>query len=274
MSKVGENMDNAKPMPLLLIEDDVAMCRQFIDCADKRTDVSFIGITGHSDEGIKLVKDRLPEGVILDLELNWGKGSGIEFLKELNAAEICFRPIIVVTTRNRSELVHETLHEYGVEWIFCKKQQGYSPEMVINHLLSLRPFLHTEQRSNIPPELRTLETPEETRNRLINRIHTELNTIGISPRFKGSPYIREAIFLLISKAKNDSEMVFHDVAIKFDTRYNNVIRNIQAAIHDSWKNTDAETLETHYKAHVRSSTGVPSPTEFIHYYADKISKTM
>jgi len=267
-------MDNAKPMPLLLIEDDVSMCRKFMECANKRIDITFVGMTGRSDEGIKYVTDRLPEGVILDLELNWGRGSGLEFLKELNKANLSLRPIVVVTTRNRSELVHETLHEYGVEWVFCKKQQGYSPEMVINHLLSLRPALHTVQRGDLPPEYLTLETPEELRTRIVQRIDAELNQIGLSPGFKGTPYIREAIFILISKEKGESEMVFHDVAAKFETRYNNVVRNIQAAIHDAWRHNDIEMLEKHYKAHIRDKSGVPSPTEFVHYYADKIRMTM
>lgn len=267
-------MANDKPMPLLLVEDDVSTCRKFLDCSRHRNDISFVGMTGYSDEGIRFVKDRLPEGIILDLELNWGRGSGLEFLKELNASGLAFRPIVVVTTRNRSELVHESLHEYGVEWVFCKKQQDYSPEMVINHLLSLRPFLHSVDRSGLPSDLRTMETPEELRIRVMQRIDAELNVIGISPRFKGSPYIREAIFLLISKDKNESEMVFHDIAVHFKNNYNNVIRNIQAAIHFAWKNTDIETLEQNYKARIRSDLGVPSPTEFIHYYADKIRTTM
>lgn len=267
-------MENEKPMSLLLIEDDVATCREFVDYANKRTDITFIGMTGYSDEGMKYVKARLPEGVILDLELNWGRGSGLEFLKELNKSSLSFRPIVVVTTRNRSELVSETIHEHGVEWVFCKKQHGYCPEMVINHLISLRPYLHTVERNGVPSDIQTLETPDELRTRIMLRIDAELNLIGISPGFKGTPYIREAIFILISKEKNESEMVFHNVSIMFKNSYNNIIRNIQAAIHNAWKNNDPETLEKHYKAFIRSSLGVPSPTEFVHYYADKIRRTL
>ena len=262
-----------KPMTLLLIEDDVSMCRKFLDCVCGRTDVAFVGMTGYSEEGLKCVKDRLPEGVILDLELSRGKGSGLDFLKELNKSNLNFRPIVVVTTRNRSELVHESLHEYGVEWVFCKKQDGYSPEMVIDHLIALRPFLHVPH-GDLPSEYRTLETPEELRTRISQRIDAEMNLIGISPRFKGSPYVREAIFSLITIDKGDPEMIFRDVSVKFNTNYNNVIRNMQTAINDAWKNNDIDALYTHYKAHIRSSSGVPSPTEFVHYYADKIRQTM
>ena len=267
-------MERDKPMSLLLIEDDVAACRNFRECAKHRPDVDFVGMTGCSDEGMEFVKTRLPEGVILDLELNHGRGSGLEFLKELNKTALSFRPIVVVTTRNRSELVYESLHEYGIEWVFCKKQQGYCPERVISHLISLRPFLHTAERGGVSDELRTLETPEEQRVRLMQRVDSELNAIGISPRFKGRPQIRAAIFRLTGKGKNEPESVFHETAAEFQTRYNNVIRNIQAAIHHTWRHTDVETLEECYKAPIKSSDGVPTPTEFIHYYADMIRDTL
>ncbi len=262
------------PMPLLMVEDDVSMCRSFIDCADRRNDIVFVGMTGSSDEGMRIVKDRLPEGIILDLELNWGRGSGLDFLKEMKTANLPFYPAIVVITRNRSELVSETLHAYGIEWVFCKKKEDYSPDMVIGHLLDLRPFIHIANRGGLPSDLRTLETPEEVRNRLTRRIDTELNIIGIPPGFKGGPYLREAIFLLIGKDKNDSETVFYEIAEKFRNSYNNVIRNMQSAINFAWKNNDIDTLERNYTAHIRGKVGVPSPTEFVHYYANKIRQTM
>ena len=122
--------------------------------------------TASSKEGMSLVKSKSPEGIILDLELNKGEGSGLDFIKEINSTNLSFCPILVVTTRNQSELVRDCLHEYGVEWVFSKKQQGYSPTMVINCLLSFRPFLQSAKRSGLPSELATVETPEELKRRI------------------------------------------------------------------------------------------------------------
>ena len=268
-------MDNEKPMQVVLIEDDILACRKFIDCVNNRTDIVFVGMTGRSDEGLEYVKNKLPEAIILDMELNWGKGSGLDFLEDFMKTDLSIRPIIVITTRNRSEIVQESLHEkYGVEWVFCKKQEGYSPEMVINHLLKLRPYLHTVRRGSENTRLQTLETPEELKNRIIQRINAELDTLGISPRFKGRNIVEEAIFLLVSKDKKDSENIFQDLALAHKTHYNNIVRNIQSALYDAWSNTDIETLEKLYTAPIRKDLGAPSPTEFIHYYADKIRRSM
>ncbi len=266
-------VNNEKPMRVVLIEDDVSACKAFMDCAKCRTDINFVGMTGRSDEGLEYVKTKLPEAVILDMELNWGEGSGLEFLEKFQKTDLSIRPIIVITTRNRSEIVQERLHEYGVEWVFSKKQQGYSPEMVINHLLMLRPYLYTAHGSNTT--LQTLETPLELKNRILQRIESELNAFGISVRLKGRKLAEEAIYLLLSKNSKDTDTVFQDLSKTHKTHYNNIIRNIQTAINDAWSNhDDIEELLKVYTAPVRKDIGSPTPTEFIHFYAEKIRRSM
>ena len=118
------------------------------------------------------------------------------------------------------------------------------------------------------------ETPEELRKRVTQRIDAELNAIGISTRFKGRDLLREAIFLLMNKDKQESDTVFLNLAAKHKTHYNNIVRNIQAAIQNAWQSNDIDTLERLYTAPVRRDLGAPTPTEFIHYYADKIRQSM
>ncbi len=269
-------MDYEKPMKLLLIEDDVSACRSFMECANSRTDLVFVGMTGRSDEGLELVKNKLPEAVILDMELNWGAGSGLEFLDKFIKMDFSIRPVVVVTTRNRSEMIQEQLHDaYGVDWIFCKLQEGYSPDMVISHLLKFRPYIHKRRGKGRTLEMQTLETPEELNNRLTQRINAELNAFGLSVKLKGRQVAEEAIALVLSRDRGDSDSVFHDLARKHKTHYNNIIRNLQTVINDAWDNhDDMEALLKVYTAPVRKDTGTPSPTEFVYYYADKIRKDM
>ncbi|MCL1806607.1 MAG: response regulator [Oscillospiraceae bacterium] len=99
-------MTKNKPMTLLLIEDDATERNKFTDCANNRTDISFIGMTGSSDEGLQLVKEHKPKGVILDLLLYDGMGSGLQFLTELKKEYLEPRPIIVVTTHIPPNLVY------------------------------------------------------------------------------------------------------------------------------------------------------------------------
>ena len=262
-----------KPMPLLLIEDDVSECVKFKDCANRRTEITFVGMTDSSIEGMQLVKTRLPEGIILDLELNKGKGSGLDFLAELKSVELALRPIVVVTTNSPSEIVYNHVHDSGAALVFYKRKSDYNPDMVINHLLILRKSL-CAMTGGLPDDLQSLESPEERRARISQRIDAELSLVGISSKYKGRKHFHEAIELLLNIEKDASESVINQVAISNKNTYSAIIRTMQTAINNAWESSAIEDLRTHYTARIDYRTGVPSPTEFIHYYADKIRKSM
>lgn len=78
-------MEN-KPMKILIIEDDVKDCEAFIKCAKERNDIEIVAITDSDVEGLKLVKSKRPEGIVLDLELNNsynGSIDSLDFLSDL-----------------------------------------------------------------------------------------------------------------------------------------------------------------------------------------------
>ena len=60
----------SKPMKILIIEDDVTDCNNFINCIKGRKDVELVAVTDSDIEGLKYVKLKHPEGIVLDLELN------------------------------------------------------------------------------------------------------------------------------------------------------------------------------------------------------------
>jgi DNA-binding NarL/FixJ family response regulator len=268
-------MDSAKPMKILLIEDDISACREFVDCVNNRTDIVIAGMTESSDKGIEYVKSKLPEAIVLDLELNWGQGSGFEFLDKFQKLNLDIHPIIVITTQNRSVDIQSQIHaEYGIDFFFSKFQKDYSAEMVIRHLLRFRSFL-SKRRGMSNPALQTLETPEELEIRLKQRIKAEMDGFGISVRYTVREIAAEAIYAILYKGKNDTETVFQDLARKRGTHYNNIVRPLQTAINDAWQNhDDIEALLKLYTAPVRKDTGGPSPTEFSHFYAVKIRRDL
>ena len=46
---------------------------------------------------------------------------------------------------------------------------------------------------------------------------------------------------------------------------------MQNAINRAWKNVDPEDLLANYTARIKSSKGIPTITEFIFYYAQKLN---
>ena len=127
-------------MKLLLIEDDINACEIFKKIERARKEIEFIKITNSETEGLKCVKQNAPEGIILDLELTNGEGSGFGFIKELRKLKLKTIPKIIVTTNICTDSVYDYLHANKVDFIFYKKQDSYSEENVINTLLLLRGY--------------------------------------------------------------------------------------------------------------------------------------
>lgn len=264
----------SKPMTLLLIEDDEYECQKFSTYVETVENVKLIGVTNSSDEGLEYFKTYIPEAIILDIELHKGQGSGIEFIDKLKAHITDFRPIIVVTTNASSSILYDKLHEEGVDLVFYKKQTDYSPKLIISSLLSLRKTLH-KYNCGEKNAIIVQETPAEYDTKISKRIDAELNLIGISSHLKGRKYIHDAIMYLIKGEIDETgETVFNHLANIYKKSSSSISRVMQTAINNAWRNTAPEDLEMYYTAQVNYNTGVPSATDFVYYYRDKIMNNL
>lgn len=261
-------MEN-KPMRLLLIEDDVNECNKFKKLEQEREDIKFIGITDSDIEGVKYVKMNMPEGIILDLELNKGKGNGngFEFLNNIKKLNLSIVPKIVVTTNVCSTSVYDYLHANGVDLIFYKKQINYSVEKVINTLILLR-----EYRENF--EEKTVEQNDDNNEIILNKIEAELDLIGIGTHLQGRKYLRDAILFLLTNGSEEKVSIIQYLGEKYKKSHSTISRAMQNALLYAWRISSIEDLTEHYKAKINYETGVPTPTEFVYYYVDKIKKSM
>ena len=260
-------MEIKKPMSILIIEDDEYEVNNFKNYMETREDVKLIKTTNSSTEGLEYTKLYMPEAIILDLELHKGEGSGLSFLEKINELSLDFKPLIVVTTNVSSNIIYNHIHELGVDFIFYKKQTNYNPEIVINSIVSLRKTLSNNKTSGV----QTTEAPIDKQARIKEKINRELDLIGISNHLKGRRYLFDAILYLVEKDNKDNS-VFYYLANEYKVGNSSISRAMQTAINYAWRVSSIDDLMAHYKARINYETGVPTPTEFIYYYAEKIRK--
>ena len=115
----------------------------------------------------------------------------------------------------------------------------------------------------------TAADPSETEGSLDSRICAELDLVGINPKHKGRQYLREAIALICERKQPNISSV---IAKRYSMSAASVERAMQHAINRAWKLTDIDTLMSCYTARINPAKGVPTTTEFIYYYAEKILK--
>ena len=261
-------MEEIKPMKILIIEDDINDCNNFINCAKDRKDIEIVALTDSDVEGLKYVKLKRPEGIVLDIELNnstTGNSDSLGFLSELKELNLKYKPIIIVTTHINSKRTYDILHRDGADIILYKDHPNYSSNYVFNKFISLRELSPKQTVETLKEELK------ENENKISECIYRELDLIGVNSKLKGRQYIHDAISFLIKNENTDENVIRY--LTKIYKKSNNTITNgIQNAIIHAWRVSSIEDLEKYYTAKVNYETGIPTPMEFLYYYVDKIKK--
>lgn len=254
---------------LIIVEDDNNTIEEYkagIKCFDN---FYLAATTSSSSEALEKVKEYSPHAVILDLELHKGSGNGLIFLKELSALNLKNKPFILVVTNNISSVTHSIARNLGADFVITKNQSDFSCKMVLEFLSSVAASALTSDINS--PDAAKAAVSVSYSETMKEKISTELDLIGISPKLKGRQYLADAIEIT---CKQRVPNLCSIIAKKYSKTDASVERAMQTAINHAWRNTDIESLERYYTAYINPQKGVPTVMEFIYYYSDKIKKSL
>ena len=255
-------------LSILLVEDEPSECHAISQYIEGLDDVQLVGVTNNSQRAIELVCDALPDAVILDLELHKGGGNGLFFLQELRNMHLRVVPYILVTTNNTSNITFEQARQTGADFILTKWQGDYSAQTVVEFLRSIKStILGKAKTEGISLDMSTTETPAQIKSRLEKRISKEMDLIGINPKAFGRKYLLEAIQMVMNQ---QTRGIPSAIAARNGKSEPSVERAMQNAINRAWNTANTDDLARLYTAQISSEKGVPTVTEFIFYYAEKI----
>ena len=258
-------------LTILLVEDDIQACKEITNYVNGFDDVELVSVTNNSAKAVEDIAYYLPNAVILDLELHQGSGSGLDVLRKLKEMPLEIYPYVLVTTNNSSQITYEYARQLGADYILSKHQSDYTNKtpidflrMMINIILSKsKAAAKNTVQSGVSPNVRT----KNTRRKIIS----ELNEVGINPKAVGYQYLVDAIELVAEGTRQNLCCV---IGQKYGKTDSSVERAMQNAICRAWRQNDAETLYTVYTAKINSERGVPTITEFVCFYANKIKNEM
>ena len=255
-----------KSVTVLLVEDDPEECKAFVEYIDTLVDVCLVGVTNNASKALEDVKDNMPDAIILDIELHGGSGNGISFLSSLKTDISLVRPYVIVTTHNVSRQTHEIVRTLGADFVMVKSQEDYSAQHVVDLVKSICKTINKNKKTTPKESAAAKLSPNEIKRRLENRVAAEVDQIGISPKMIGREYLIEAILQLFEGKDN----YLKSIALKHKKTDASIQRAMQNAINKAWNNTNPDDLERLYTACIQSQKGVPTITEFICYYRNKL----
>lgn len=263
----NENTDQI--LSILLVEDDTFACEEIENYVDTCDNVCLVGITSSSDEALELVQRRLPDAVILDLELHNGSGNGLLFLLGLSQMNLTHRPYVLITTNNSSEITYESARKFGADFIMAKHESSYSGQYAVEFLRMIQATLVTNSQMQASYSAHN-DSPDIVLRKMTDRISRELDLIGISRKNIGYQYLIDAILLTIEKPEANLCGI---LAQKYGKTDASIERAMQNAINRAWRTFPITDLEAHYTAKTHSCRGVPTIMEFVFYYAGIIKSS-
>ncbi len=215
-----------------------------------------LGTAGDGEQAIRMVSERKPDVLVLDLMLS--KRDGISVLKAISGME--HRPVTLATSGFVTEYVASAAANLGARYLMLKPCDMTA---LVERLEEIRGGENRRTNLSRRPDKASIETM------VTNIIHE----IGVPAHIKGYQYLREAIIIAVGDMdviNAITKVLYPQVAKTFATTPSRVERAIRHAIEVAWDRGDLDTLQRFFGYTVSNTKGKPTNSEFIALIADKL----
>ena len=243
-------------MTVLIADSGEDFCAALSAALQRSDGFQVIGTALDGEQAIRMIRERKPDVLILDLML--AKQDGISVLKAVNTLER--KPITLATSAFLTDYVSTAAANLGVRYLMLKPCDMTA---LVERLEEIRGGA-------------TLRLPQIRRGdktSIEGMVTGIIHEIGVPAHIKGYQYLREAIIIAV----NDMDVInaitkvlYPQVAKTFQTTPSRVERAIRHAIEVAWDRGDLDTLQRFFGYTVSNTKGKPTNSEFIALIADKL----
>jgi len=241
---------------VLIADSAEDFCTGLASAVQRGSGFQVVGTASDGEQAIRMITERKPDILILDLMLP--KKDGIGVLKAISGMER--KPITLATSGFVTEYVSTAAANLGVRYLMLKP---CDVSAVVERLEELR----------AGDSLRTAPNRKSGKTSIESMVTGIIHEIGVPAHIKGYQYLREAIIIAV----NDMDVInaitkvlYPQVAKTFQTTPSRVERAIRHAIEVAWDRGDLDTLQRFFGYTVSNTKGKPTNSEFIALIADKL----
>ena len=241
---------------VLIADSSEEFCSGLSAALQRAGGFQVIGTASDGEQAIRMILERKPEVLVLDLMLS--KQDGLSVLKTISGMDR--KPITLATSAFLTEYVSSAAAGLGVRYLMLKPCDMAA---VVDRLEEIR----GGESLRFPSMRRGDKTSIETM--VTNIIHE----IGVPAHIKGYQYLREAIIIAVGDMdviNAITKVLYPQVAKTFQTTPSRVERAIRHAIEVAWDRGDLDTLQRFFGYTVSNTKGKPTNSEFIALIADKL----
>ncbi len=250
-----------------IADDNERMLNLLSKIVESDEELQVVGTARDGEEVCKIIKDKNPDVVLLDIIMP--KLDGLGVLDKVRADQsIKKSPKFIMISAIGQEKITEDAFVKGADYYIMKP---FDNEMVIDRIKSVR-----SSAAKIS-DVRKVAPYEKKKDFLKNNLESDvtdiIHEIGVPAHIKGYQYLRDAIMMSV----NDTEMLhsitkilYPTIAKRFQTTPSRVERAIRHAIEVAWSRGKMDTIDELFGYTVNNGKGKPTNSEFIALIADKI----
>lgn len=265
-----KNVKDTKMIKILLVEDDEIVRNSFAIAIHSNSKFSLVGMTGRQNEAMEILMAMDVDVLILDLELE--EGDGIHLLEEMNL-KLEKMPEVISVTNTRSETILSYVRERGVDFVYAKNNNSYSPQNVLEIIEMTLPY-YKKKLADKTQSLAAEYNIEKEQEYQQTYVEHELEKMGFKSKKLGTVLLAEAICIMMNAKSNQMIQVTNDIypviAAKREITSASVEKSMRNAIERVWKHTDMAMLERFYPYYWDCESGRPTNTDFIFNMSEKL----
>jgi len=248
---------------IIIVDNSREFCNILNEYLLNQRDILVTGIANDGVKALKLIQEKKPDLVILDIIMPHLDGLGV--LNRLNAIDIDPMPrIIVLSALSQDKLVLKAM-ALGADHYVVKP---FDLDVFVKRIREM--FNNTIDSDDVKKHLLIINNTESKINKsqptnMVTKITNIIHEIGIPAHIKGHIYLREAISMVLNDTELSSAVtkeLYSSIGKKFNTTSSKVERTINHAIDVAWSRGQVEI--TNYEK------AKPTNSEFIAMVADRL----
>ena len=253
-------------LSVAIADDNERILQLLGEIVSNDEELQVVGTAKDGEEAYKLIKDKEPDVVLLDIVMPKLDGLGV-LDRVYKDKEIQKQPSFVMISAIGQEKITEAAFSMGADYYIMKP---FDNEMVLSRIKNV-------QNVRTVPEIKMVKPYEKApkeNNKTLEEIVTEIiHDVGVPAHIKGYQYLREAIIMSVldmDMLNSVTKVLYPEVAKKFKTTPSRVERAIRHAIEVAWSRGKVDTIEELFGYTVSIGKGKPTNSEFIALITDKI----
>jgi len=263
-------MEESK-ISVIIADDNKEFCNILNDYLLNQRDIVVTGIAKDGVEALKLIQEKKPDLVVLDIIMPHLDGLGV--LERLNSMNLDPMPRIIVLSAVGQDKITQRAITLGADYYVVKP---FDMDVFTKRIRQM--FNNTIYSDETKKTVSMIDTAEIRINRneptdLQAEITSIIHEIGVPAHIKGYMYLREAISMVV----NDIELLsavtkelYPSIAKKYNTTASRVERAIRHAIEVAWSRGQVDTINKLFGYTIHNDKGKPTNSEFIAMVADKL----